>query len=104
MQQIYLIRRKKTQGDKITKTRNTSEMKEQDETPEKINEIEASNQSDAEFKALVIRILNELKGTIDYFKETFSKETGNIQKMVKNHKKGPVKNEEYIRWNQQLIR
>ena len=39
------------------------QMKEQNKTPEKeLNEMEISNLSDAEFKALVIRMLKELIG------------------------------------------
>ena len=38
-----------------------AQMKEQIKTPEKeLNEMEISNQSDAEFKTLVIRMLKEL--------------------------------------------
>ena len=43
-------------------------MKEQIKTPEKqLKEMETSNLPDAEFKTLVIRMLNELRGGIDQF-------------------------------------
>ena len=51
--------------------------KEQTTTPEKeLNEVEISNISDAEFKTLVIRMLKELSED-------------------QQHKKDPVRNEEY---------
>ena len=44
----------------MKRERNMVQMKEQIKTPEKeINEMEISNLSDAEFKTLVIRMLNE---------------------------------------------
>ena len=55
-----------------------AQMKEQIKTPEKqLKEMETSNLPDAEFKTLVIRMLNELRGRIDQFGEKFSKEIGN---------------------------
>lgn len=40
-----------------------SQMKEQEQTPEEeLNEIEASTVSNIEFKTLVIRVLNKLRG------------------------------------------
>ena len=45
----------------MRRQRNMAQMKEQNETPEKeLNEIEISNLSDAQFKTLVIRMLQEL--------------------------------------------
>ena len=53
-------------------------MEEQNKTPVKeLKEMETSNLPDAEFKTLVIRMLNELRGRIDQFGEKFSKEIGN---------------------------
>ena len=57
-----------------------SQRKEQDKTPEKeLNEMEASNLPDAEFKTLVIRMLNELKGRLEELGENFNKEVENIK-------------------------
>ena len=53
-----------------------AQMKEQNKTPEKeLNKMEISNLSDAEFKTLVIRMLEELSG---YF---------NSIKMIQSEKK-----------------
>ena len=50
-----------------------SQMKEQDKIPEKeLNEMEANNLADAEFKTLVIRMLKELN-------ENFNKEIESIK-------------------------
>ena len=49
---------------KVRRQRNMSQIKEQGKTPEKIppiNKMEASNVQDADFKTLVIRMLNELR-------------------------------------------
>ena len=55
--------------------RNMAQMQEQNKTPEKeLNEMEASNLSDAEFKTLVIRMLNELRRRVDELSENFNKE------------------------------
>ena len=36
--------------------------------------MESSNETDAEFKTLVIKMLNELKGSVDELSENFNKE------------------------------
>lgn len=41
--------------------------------------MEKNNLPEAEFETLIIRILNELKGTVDELSENFNKETGNIK-------------------------
>ena len=41
--------------------------------------IESSNLTDAEFKTLVIKMLNKLLGSIDKFNENFNKEEKNIK-------------------------
>ena len=57
-------------------------MKEEEKSSEKeLNEMEASNLSDTEFKAMVIRMLNS------------------IIKDMKSIKKGPGRNEEYTKQN-----
>ena len=40
--------------------------------------MESNNLIDAEFKTLVIKMLNELLGSVDEFSENFSKEIKNI--------------------------
>ena len=46
-----------------------AQMKEQNKTPEKeLNKMEISNVSDAEFKTLVIRMLEELSGYFNSIK------------------------------------
>ena len=50
-------------------------MKKQDKTPEKeLNQMKASKLPDAEFKTLVIRMLNELRERVDELSENLSKE------------------------------
>ena len=58
--QFYLIHRNKhREAAKMRTQRNMAKMKEQIKTPGKeLNEMEISNLSDAEFKTLVIRMLN----------------------------------------------
>ena len=47
----------------MRKQRNMPQMKQQEKTPEnKLNEMEASNLPETEFKIMVIRMLNELRG------------------------------------------
>ena len=48
---------------KMRKQRNIPQMKQQEKTPEnKLNEMEASNLPETEFKIMVIRMLSELMG------------------------------------------
>ena len=50
-----------------------AQMNEQIKTPEKeLNEMEISNLSQAEFKTLVIRMLNELREKVNELEENFS--------------------------------
>ena len=46
------------------------QVKEQNKTPEELNEIEVISLSDAEFKALVIRMFQELTGYFNSIKRT----------------------------------
>ena len=70
-------------------------MKEQNKAPEKErNKVEMSNLKDAEFKTLVIRMLNELKGRVDELSVNFNREVENI-KMEMENKREPVRNKEY---------
>lgn len=45
-----------------------------------LNKMEESNVPNMEFKAMLIRILMELKGRMDKFSENFNKETVSIKK------------------------
>ena len=59
--------------------RNNSQMKEKEETSERmLNEIEASQLSDTEFKAMVIRKLTELT-------ENYEKLQGNYNELTENY-------------------
>ena len=69
----------------MRKQRNMAQMKEQIKTPEKeLNEMEISNQSDAEFKTLVIRMLKELSEDLSSIKEIQS-ETKDTLIEIKNN-------------------
>ena len=58
--------------------RNCCQLKEPKKHSEKNNEIERNNLPDKEFKALVIRMLNELGKRIDEQSENFNKKLVNI--------------------------
>ena len=59
--------------------------------------MEASNLTDAEFKTLVIKMLNELRGSVDDFSENFHKEIKKKHKSRNgNYKREPGRNEEHI--------
>ena len=65
-------------------------MKEQIKTLEKeLTEMRASNLPDAEFKTLVRRMLEELKGRVDGLNKNFNKKIGNIKMEIENIKKNP---------------
>ena len=62
-----------------------TQMKEQNKTPEKeLNEMEISNLSDAEFKTLVIRMLQELTGYINAIKNTQAKMKAPLSEIKQN--------------------
>ena len=73
--QLYIIQRNThREAAKMRRQRNMAQMKEQIKTPEKEpNKMEISNLSDAEFKTLVIRMLNE-----------FREDLNSIKKIVRN--------------------
>ena len=57
----------------MRRQRNMPQMKEQIKTPEKkLNKMERSNPSDAEFKTLVIRMLKELSEDLSSIKKSQS--------------------------------
>ena len=49
--------------------------------------MKTNNLSEAEFKMLVIRMLNELRGRVDELSENFNKEIENIKMKIENIKK-----------------
>ena len=64
----------------MRRQRNKAQMKEHIKTLEKeLNKRKISNLPDAEFKTLVIRMLNELKGRLEELGENFNKEVENIK-------------------------
>ena len=84
MKQLYLHRNKHREAVSVKRQRNMSQMKEQNQTPEKeLNEMKTSNLPDAVFKTLVIRMLNELRGRTDGLRD---KEIGSIKMEVENIK------------------
>ena len=68
--QLYLMHRNKhREAAKSEKTKNMTQIKEQNNTPEKeLNKMEISNLSDAEFKTLVIRMLKEVSEDLNSIK------------------------------------
>ena len=58
-------------------------MKRQEKNPEKINnKTEINNLPDKEFKALMIRMLTELRKRIDEHSENFNKEVANTKRSI----------------------
>ena len=58
----------------MRRQRNTSQMKEQIKTPEKLlNKMETSNLLDAEFKTLIIKMLKELSENLNSIKKKIQK-------------------------------
>ena len=57
--------------------------------------MESNNLTDAEFKTLVIKMLNELKGSVDELSENFNKEIKKHKNGNGNYKREPVRIEEY---------
>ena len=52
--------------------------------------MQLSNLTDAELKTLVIKMLDELMGSIDEFSKNFNKEIKNIKNGNGNYKREPV--------------
>ena len=63
---------------KMGRQRNRLQTKERESSPEELDETEASNLSDREFRVMIIRIFNSMEK----------------KKTHRNHKKGPVRNKE----------
>ena len=62
-----------------------TQMKEQNKTPEKeLREMEINNLSDAEFKTLVIRMLQELTGYFNSIKKTQAEMKVTLSEIKKN--------------------
>ena len=65
-----------------------SQMTVQNKTPEKeLNKMETGNLPDAQFKTLMIRMVNEQGGRVDELHENFKKEIGDIKMELENVKK-----------------
>ena len=72
------------------------QIKQQEKTPEnKLNEMETSNLPETEFKIMVIRMFNELRGRMDKLNENLNRENNKHKKGHRNHKKESDRNEEY---------
>ena len=56
---------------------------------------ESSNLTDAEFKTLVIKMLNERRGRVDELSDDFNRDK-KYKNGNGNYKREPVRNEEYI--------
>ena len=73
--------------------RNMSNMKEQNKAPEnELNKMKTNNPAYVQFKTLVLRMINELRGRGDELSENFNKEI-EIKNGYENHKREPVRNE-----------
>ena len=73
----------------MRRQRNMTQMKEQIKTPEKgLNEMEISNQSDAEFKTLAIRMLKELSEDLNSIKKKIQLEMKDTLIEIKNNLQG----------------
>ena len=69
----------------MRRQRNMVQMKEQNITPEKqLNEMMISNLSDAQFKTLVIRMLQELTGYCNSIKKTQAEIKLSLSEIKKN--------------------
>ena len=84
--ELYLIHRNKhKEAAKTRRYRNMAQMKEQIKTPEKeLIKMEISNQSDAEFKTLVIRMLKELSEDLSSKKEIQSETKDTLIEIMDN--------------------
>ena len=69
----------------MRRQRNMAQMKGQTKTPEKeLNKMEISNPSDAEFKTLVLSMLEELSEDLSSIKKTQSETKGTLIEIKKN--------------------
>ena len=71
----------------MRRQRNMAQMKEQNKTPEELNEMEISNLSDAEFKILIIRMLKELSEDLNGIKKIQSEMKDTLIE-IKNNSQG----------------
>ena len=53
--------------------RNIPKMKEQEKSPEELDEMEASNLLNREFRVMIVRVLNSMKKDIEAIKKDQSK-------------------------------
>ena len=69
----------------MKRQKNMTQMKEQNKTPEKeLNKMEVNNLSEAEFKTLVIRMLNELSEDLSSIKKIQSEMKDTLIEIEKN--------------------
>ena len=67
----------------------------QEKTPDnKLNEMEANNLPETEFKIMVIRMLSKLRERMNEHNENLNRDSKH-KKGHRNHKKEPDRNEEY---------
>ena len=72
----------------MRRKRHMAQIEEQNKTPAKgLNKIQTSNLLDAEFKTLVISMLNELRGRADELRENFNGIKKGHENMKKNQNK-----------------
>ena len=87
--QLYLIHRNKHRlAAGMRRQRNMLKMKEQNKTPGKeLDKMKTSNLLDAEFKILVIRTLDELRGRINELSESFNDDIRIIKNRTRKRKR-----------------
>ena len=69
----------------MRRKRNTSQMKEQNKTPEnELKKRETSYLLAIEYKTLVIRMFNEVRGRANEHSENFNKGIGNIKTEIEH--------------------
>ena len=59
--------------------------------------MEPSHLPDAEFKTLVIRMVNDLRGRVDKLSQNFNKEIESIQMRQENNEEYTIENQEWSR-------
>ena len=72
-----------------------SQMKGQNKTPEKLNEVEIDNHSEKEFRIITVKIIQGLRKRMEKMQEMFNKD------LEEQRPKGTNRDEQYTRRNQQ---
>ena len=68
----------------MKKLRNYSQLKEQENSPERANERNLCSLTDSKFKKEIVKILKELKGDMNSHADYFRKELENIRSAKKS--------------------